>query len=103
MGCTFPGVSLVSPAPGSTIRGRVPIAGTANIENFQFFKVDIRPDSGSSEWANLFLRQDAVASGILGPLDTTLFQPGIYWLMLTVVDNTGNYPQPCQIRVIIAR
>lgn len=102
IGCTFPGVLITGPRPGATLRSVVPVTGAADIPNFQFFKLDIRPDNNEN-WANLFIRREAVSAGVLGQLDTTLFQPGIYWLMLTAVDNTGNYPQPCQIRVIIIR
>ena len=27
--------------------------------------------------------------------------PGVYKLRLIVVDNTGNYPLPCEVRVIV--
>jgi hypothetical protein len=43
--------------------------------------------------------QTPVVSGELGTINTAAFAPGDYWLRLTVVDITGNYPPQCTVHV----
>jgi hypothetical protein len=81
------------------LNGVITVIGTATLPNFSFYKLEVRPDSGSI-WNNFANSKQQVTGGVLGTLDSELFPPGPYWLQLTVVDNTGNFPiTPCALRV----
>ncbi len=81
------------------MRGVIAVRGTATLPNFSFYKLEVRSDD-APVWNNFKLSNQQVTDGLLGTLDTSLFAPGVYWIQLTVVDNTGNIPVlPCAIRV----
>lgn len=73
--------------------------GTANIENFQFYKVEYNGGSGFAVIGDLV--HQPVNGGVLTSWNTAGFPSGTYTLRLTVVDVTGNYPAPCDVNVII--
>jgi hypothetical protein len=101
--CANPAQTITAPAPGAILRGTVAIQGTANIPKFSFYKLEIRGDK-SATWNNFTQRTTPVTNGALGTLNTTLFAPGNYWIQLTAIDTTGNYPLlPCAIAVQISR
>ena len=85
------------------MEGRVEIRGTADIEDFSFYKVEFAAgDSPSdSDWAYLGEGREPVSDGLLLVWDVSGLPAGGYTLRLTVVDRTGNYPQPCDLQVII--
>lgn len=99
--CGDPQRRMINVPPDGRLSGVFTIIGTAQHENFQFYKVEIRLD-GSDRWQNLITRSTPVEGGVLAELNTALFPSDIYWLRLTVVDQTGNYPPPCEVRVILA-
>lgn len=104
-GCENPGATLTAPEPGETIRGVVEIEGTADIENFAFYKYEIRSlteGAGGSTWRAVSAGTSVVNDGRLGTWDTTLVDQGWYALRLVVTDTAGNAPQPCQIQVLVA-
>ena len=99
VGCTNPGVVISSPFPGAGLVGVTTISGTAAIENFDYYKIEIRPDY--SPVYNFYGRYEApVTNGALASLNTDLFDNGLHWVRLTAVDATGNFPVPCAIPVI---
>lgn len=100
--CDNPAARIVNLTPGGTVRGTVPIIGTANIADFSFYKVEIQLDDGSPNWVNLLTNPVPVESGVLVRWNTVLYPPGVYWVALTAVDKSSAYPPPCQIRVIVA-
>jgi LysM repeat protein len=99
--CDDPLRRMVNIAPDSTLRGTFAIIGTAQHDNFQFYKIEIRAD-GSDLWQNIVTRSTPVEGGVLATFNTALLPSGLYWLRLTVVDKTGNFPPPCEVRVILA-
>ncbi len=103
-GCGYAGVSITSPVAGSTVSGTVAVSGVASIENFQFYKVEIGQGDSPAAYAVLSdVRREAVNGGTLETWDTGPYPAGPYWLRLVVVDQTGNFPQPCAVRVIVAK
>ena len=99
VGCTNPGVVITSPFPGAGLVGMTTIAGTASIANFDYYKLEVRPDY--SPVYNFYGRYEtAVTNGALAQLNTELFENGLHWVRLTAVDATGNFPLPCAIPVI---
>ncbi|MCC7209746.1 MAG: LysM peptidoglycan-binding domain-containing protein [Anaerolineae bacterium] len=99
--CDNPSARIVSPAPGAVLTGPFTVIGTANIANFSFYKLEMRPDDGGQNWNNVGTVFSAVEGGVLGRVDTSFFPAGIYWLQLTVVQTDSNYPPPCAIRLIV--
>lgn len=102
IGCTNPSVRITSPTAGQTVTGQLRVVGNATLANFWYYKLEIRADTAVIY--NFYSRSEVpVLSGQLGIIDTSLFSPGLYWLRLAVVDNTGAVSQnaTCVIPMII--
>jgi hypothetical protein len=100
--CPDPRLRITSPSDGATVRGVVQVRGRANIDRFSYFKFEFRPE-GTPTWSFLMRSDQPVAEGLLWAWDTKAVSAGAYRLRLVVVDQTGNYPEPCEIRVVVAR
>lgn len=89
---------LTEPVDGSEINGVVIVKGTANIENFGFYKYELaRPDE--TTWLTIQAGRDIIQDGDLGQWDTRTLAPGDYMLRLVVTDNQGESLEQCVIRV----
>ena len=87
---------------GAVVAGRVAVRGTALNDRFQFFKVEIGVGESPEAWHSIgTMSKSPVTSGLLEEFDTTAVPNGTYWLRLTVVDITGNYPAPCDVRIVV--
>ena len=101
--CPDPRSMITSPVNGATIRGIVPFMGTAYLDNLQYYKFEYRP-LGAPDWQ--FLTQfdyTWVEDDKLMDWHTYTVAPSTYDVRLIVVDMSGNYPPPCEIRVTVAR
>jgi hypothetical protein len=97
-GCVPGQIMLTEPVDGSEINGVVIVKGTANIENFGFYKYELaRP--GETVWLTIQAGRDIIQDGDLGQWDTRTLAPGDYMLRLVVTDNQGESLEPCVIRV----
>ena len=98
-GCSLGGSRITSPFPGQQISGNFTVLGSASIANFNSYKLEVRPD-----FTNIYNfysgSYSPVESGALGQINASLFDPGLYWLRLVVVENSGNFVEPCAIPVI---
>jgi hypothetical protein len=94
--CPTAGMCISYPEPGASIGGQVHVMGTANIEGFHHCKIEWWGEGGSG-WNYLLERDQPVVNGELMMLDTRTVPAGRYGLRLTVVDQTGNYPEPFEI------
>jgi len=99
-GCEAQGAQLFTPKPGSTVRGELTVLGSAEIASFAFYKLELSPENGAQLW-NVGTVNYSVRSGVLGKVNLTIFAPGVYWLTLTVVDQTSSYLPPCSVRFAI--
>ncbi|MGQ9627789.1 MAG: hypothetical protein ACUVV0_12905 [Anaerolineae bacterium] len=100
--CPNPQARITSPGMDAVLNGAVPIVGSANIPNFQYYKVEVGPGENPASWSLITdLRYTQVAGGQLDIWDTTPFPSGVYTIRLVVVDNTGNFPEPCEVRVTV--
>ncbi|MBX3083916.1 MAG: LysM peptidoglycan-binding domain-containing protein [Anaerolineae bacterium] len=100
--CGDAAVQITAPRPGITVRGTISIFGSAVIPNFNFYKLEIRAETATN-WATFISSPIPVQGGLLGQLDTSQFPSGIYWIQVTAIDNTSNYPiLPCAIRLNFA-
>lgn len=100
LGCTEQDVQISSPLPRQRLRGVFVLFGTAIARDFQFYKVEVRPDHGDEYM--LYLRSDVpIRENILGQVDTRLFRPGVHWIRLSVVDSAGEVSiSPCVIPLV---
>jgi photosystem II stability/assembly factor-like uncharacterized protein len=101
--CPDPRAVITSPANGATIQGIVPFIGTASLDNLVYYKFEYKP-ADAPTWQ--FLTQvdgKSVTGDKLMDFYTTTIAPGVYDFRLLVVDQTGNYPPPCEIRVTVQR
>lgn len=98
--CGDPNVSIVSPGMDATVSGVVAIIGTATHPQFQFYKVEYASGDEPGAWSVIGdVRRSPVVNGQLATMDTRILPNGTAWFRLTVVDQTGNYPNPCRVRV----
>lgn len=101
-GCTDPSAVITNLTPGQTVTGVVSIQGTAWLDRFGYYKIEIRPDS--IQTYTLYNRYPTpVVQGELAQIDTSIFTPGLYWLQLTVVQTDERFAEPCAIPLIFQR
>lgn len=100
--CPDPNVCISSPGPGARLAGVVTIRGTARHPNFQFFKIEHGVGEAPDAWHSIGDEvRSQVSDGTLMQFDTRALPNGVYWLKLTVVDITSNFPPPYRVRVVI--
>jgi hypothetical protein len=91
---------ILRPGANETVRGIIPVIGTAAHSDIQFYKIEYTP-AGSANWVYLAGDQNAVVNGVLANIDTHVLGNGAWTLRLVVVDQTGNYPEPCQVTIFV--
>jgi LysM repeat protein len=94
--CSNPLARITSPREGEQVDGLFWLVGTADIPNFMRYEIDVRRD-GSSTWMHLGSDRTRVVNGQLAQIDTSRFGSGAFWVRLSVVDNTYNYPPRCTV------
>jgi len=100
--CPNPKARLTSPGVNAVVSGVISVSGSAAIENFQYYKLEFGVGSNPQEWSFIMSRQEPVNEGVLGTWDTAVVPDGVYTLRLVVVDNTGNYPLPCEVTIKVS-
>lgn len=83
----------------SARRGWWSISGTATIANLWYWKGELSADG--QHWTTLYSSQQPVKEGTLIEFLTTTVPKGQYQLRLMAVDRSGNYPEPCVVRVTV--
>jgi hypothetical protein len=99
--CPNPGVRITSPGVSAALTGTVEIRGSATIENFGYYKFEFQSLSTADEWHHVYTSEQPVSDGVLGSWNIDPLPAGEYLFQLVVVDATGNYPPPCQVRVSV--
>lgn len=100
-GCLNEGATITSPTSGEQVRGLVEVRGTADILNFAFYKIEIRPSQPNSVWQVITAGTETLSEDALGTWDTSLVENGVYLLQLVVTDTAGNAPLPCTIEIVV--
>ncbi|MCJ7513238.1 MAG: hypothetical protein MUO23_09760 [Anaerolineales bacterium] len=98
-GCQNPVATVTAPANGDSLSGVVEVAGTANIENFAFYKLEYISLVPGAVWRAVWAGTTPVVDDQLGTWDTSLVIPGDYAFRLVVTDAAGNAPLPCMLQV----
>ncbi|MGB3703137.1 MAG: hypothetical protein WA997_17895 [Anaerolineales bacterium] len=97
-GCVPGQIMLSDPVDGSEISGVVVIKGTADVQNFGFYKYEVAR-LGDTVWQTIQAGREIKQESELGQWDTRTLAPGDYMLRLIVIDNQGETLEPCVIRV----
>lgn len=88
-GC--PTTIISSPRPGATLRGEIPVIGSANADRFQFYKLEFAPASNPQAWSAVSSTINRpIANGQLDVWNTQAVPDGVYNLKLTVVDDRAQ-------------
>lgn len=85
---------------GQRITSIVSFRGTADIPDLDYYKFEYRAP-GAQDWLFVARFDRSIANGELMEWHTYTVPPGEYDLRLVVVDRSGNYADPCVIRVNI--
>jgi hypothetical protein len=102
--CPDPNVQLVAPVAGQTFTGTIQLRGTADAQNFAFYKFTLTgPGTGNVEQTAGDVVREPRRDTVLGEINPAglMAQPGVYIVALVVVDNTGNELPHCTVPVII--
>jgi hypothetical protein len=91
-------VALRSPVTGETVSGTVAVLGSAQIDGFNFYKVEWAPLSEPESWRAVSdVRHEPVINGLLDQWDTDRAGDGVVRLKLTVVDQAAT--EVCRVVV----
>lgn len=102
--CPDPNVRLTSPGVNQVVQGNVAVRGTANIPDFQYYKIEVGPGNDPGQWTVVGqLHSSPVVNGLLETFNGGAYAAGTYTLRLVVVDQTGNYPEPCRVTITVQR
>lgn len=97
--CPNPNARITQPGNGARVSGVIQISGAATVDNFDYYKFEFRLPGG--DWSFIQRYDNAVPGGVLGSWNTDTASAGEYEFRLVVVDDIGNYPEPCTIRLIV--
>lgn len=91
---------ILEPGNGQRINGAVTLIGTAQSENFEYYKIEFKPAGASGDFSFYLRRDTPVINGPLGSWNAAGLPPGAYELRLVTVDVTGNFGQ-CTVQVSV--
>lgn len=97
------GVEIVSPGANEVVKGTVSIRGNASIPDFQFYKVEYGVGADPGQWVVVNdVHITPVEDDVLEVWETTVIPDGPYTLLLTVVEQSGNYREYRVQNVMVA-
>lgn len=95
-GCDDPGAQITSPVAGTTVTKDVFFTGTAEADDFNFYKLEIRSADGE-EYTTFDGAEAPAFNELLGRVGAYAFTPGQYVVRLAVVDTTSTIVAECSI------
>lgn len=99
--CVTNQLEITSPQPGDQLLGEIEIVGSANVESFGFYKLEVTPQSQAT-WRTIQAGRSPVANDVLvSSWDTSTLAPGDYLLRLVVTTTSGASLPDCQVSVTI--
>lgn len=85
---------IVTPAPGASVRGVVPVTGVAQAADFAKWQLDLLPAGDAERAEFLALGETASAEpSALASFNSAPYADGAYMLRLRVVRRDGNYDE----------
>ena len=100
-GCENPQATLTDPEPNRRVSGSYEVRGTANVENFAFYKLELSGAGTNGLWVPVYVYTATVSNGPLGTFDASAYAAGDYAFRLVVSDNMGNSPLPCVVPITL--
>lgn len=93
---------LFRPGQNEVVSGVLNIIGRATHESFQYYKIEYAPGANAGGgFVYLAGGNSPVENGVLASVDTAALGNGAWTLQLVVVDQTGNWPPPCQVSISV--
>ncbi len=94
-------LEITSPEPGDQLLGEIEILGSANVENFGFYKLEVTPQNQAT-WRTIQANRVPVENDVLvTSWDTSTLAPGDYLLRLVVTTSGGASLPDCQVPITI--
>ncbi|HNS01685.1 MAG TPA: hypothetical protein PKM78_04815 [Anaerolineae bacterium] len=91
---------IIEPGVGQRVNGPVTLIGTAQSENFEYFKIEFKAAGAPGDFGFYLRRDTPVINGPLGTWNPAGLPAGDYQLRLVTVDITGNFGQ-CTVQVTV--
>lgn len=99
--CLANEAEITSPQPGERVRGKISITGSANVENFGFYKLEIASIQ-SVNWRTIQAgRKLKVNEQLIESWDTSTLQAGDYIIRLVVTLNDETVLPDCRVPITI--
>lgn len=99
--CLLNEAEITSPQPGDRVSGEIPIIGSANVENFGFYKLEIASIQ-SVNWRTLQAgRETKTNDTLVERWDTSTLQAGDYILRLVVTLSDETALPDCRVPITI--
>jgi hypothetical protein len=93
---------ISTPGVNAVVSGNVAVTGRASHEIFEYYKLEYAPGADAADGFFYFGGANSqVEGGQLGVFSSGAVANGVYTIRLTVVDQTGNFPPPCQVTVTV--
>lgn len=101
--CTDTRARINNPGNGSIVSGSFNIVGSATHEQFQFYKIEYAPGA-STDQAFVYLAggNNPINGGVLATVDSGIWPNGTWTIRIVVVDQTGNFPPPCNVTITVS-
>ena len=101
--CADARARINSPGNGSIVSGSFNIVGSATHEQFQFYKVEYA-EGASTDQPFVYLAggNNPINGGVLATIDSTIWPNGTWTIRIVVVDQTGNFPPPCNVTITVS-
>jgi hypothetical protein len=102
VGCDTENASLQIPTNGLIVFEPIEVIGRASVDNFAFYRFEIRGESTLNEFAILSEYTQPLAElGSLGQFTPSFYEPGEYQFRLNVFDINGDVRATCMVNIII--
>jgi hypothetical protein len=103
VGCDTDNATLQIPANGMVVFEPIDVRGTAFIDDFAFYRFELRGESTFNEFAPLADYTQPVSElTSLGQFVPTFYEPGEYQFRLNVFDIAGDVKATCTVNIIIS-
>jgi hypothetical protein len=96
-------LNITEPRDGAVVSGSISFFGTADTENFQFYRLEANGPQTGGQWSSLLGRtvDQPVRDGFLGSVNLSQWSSGPYLIRLTAVDTANSETGYCVIQVTL--
>jgi hypothetical protein len=102
IGCDTDNATLRVPRNGQVVHQVVEVIGTAYVDNFAFYKLEISGPSTNGQYGTIEqLTQPVTTTGRLSQFNPIAFEEGWYLYRVGVFNNTGQLAASCAVNIYI--